>query len=302
MDAPNDLLDALDADLSNDNFQTPNANTSNSKYTSVAPVRFSGRNDLYKLPDFLNTIEAQLFARQLVNDQDRISFVGRSLLGPAANWFVGWCRHSPTPHEFLKFITDFKHNFIGLIDPHAVLNAFQKLQEKNVGIDNYNLKFTHLLALMPEGVWTPKAELLFYFRGLQPGTACIVALMHPHAVGAAMAAAVETVSITNRALPTSGYADADGDIMMAAAMTQPHSNYSNDDDSYEVAAFQRGGGRGHPGGGHPSGGRNYHSGNTSRHSKNPSHKECYERNLCFCCYSPNYRFNDCPKRKASNRQ
>lgn len=41
-----------------------------------------------------------------------------------------------------------------MIDPHVVLNSFQKLQERNVGIDNYNAKLTHLSALMPEGIWS----------------------------------------------------------------------------------------------------------------------------------------------------
>ncbi|CAL9738113.1 Gag protein of Tms3 LTR-retrotransposon [Monosporozyma servazzii] len=294
-----DFLDALDADMA-ENASTGNMATtldvssSGGKYNSVAPIRFSGRHDLFKLPDFLNTIEAQLYARQLTSDTDRICFVGRSLLGPAANWYSIWCRNHLEPRNFNQFILDFKSKFTRMIDPHAVLNSFQKLQERNVGIDNYNAKFTHLLALMPEGIWTPKGELLFYMRGLQPETARIVALMHPADVTSAMEAAAETVSITNRALPTTGFLDFDGDIQMTAAMA-PHNPYDMGYDSHPVAAFHHGGGRGH------NGRTNNRNGNKPPHrSKHPSRQECFEKNLCFRCYSAKHRFNECPKKNASN--
>ena len=291
-----DFLDAIDADMAASASNTDTPATNNANHNSVAPIKFSGRHDLFKLPDFLYTIEAQMYSRELNTDHDRIAFVGRSLTGPAARWFVNWLRTTSTPDDFQVFINDFKTKFTRMIDPHAVLNAFQKLQERNVGIENYNTKFSHLLALMPEGIWTPKGELLFYFRGLQPETARIVALMHPSDVNAAMDAAVETVSITNRALPTTGIVDYEGDIQMAAAMNGLNLNHGTYD-SHQVAAFHRGGGRGSN-----RRGKQRQSDNHSRASRRPSRHECFEKNLCFHCYSPKHRYNDCPVRNASNRK
>lgn len=94
-------------------------------------------------------------------DIDRIGFFGRSLTGPAAQWFVTWIR-SHTEHHFDQFFVDFKNEFVEMIDPHAFFNAFQRSKEASVGIDVYNQKSSQLLALMPANIWTPKGELLFY--------------------------------------------------------------------------------------------------------------------------------------------
>lgn len=61
---------------------------SSSKNYSTAPIRFSGRYDLFKLLDFLLTVEAQLYAQNLQTDAERIALFGRNLTGPAAQWYA----------------------------------------------------------------------------------------------------------------------------------------------------------------------------------------------------------------------
>ena len=300
-----DFLDAVDntapsaasADTTNPvdtSTVTPSTTPSELKYYSTASVRFSGRNDLFRLPDFLVTVEAQIYARNLQSDVDRISFFGRSLTGPAAQWFVNWIR-THDQHQFDQFLIDFKNKFIGMIDPHAIFNAFQQLKEANVGIDLYNQKFSQLLALMPANIWTTKGELLFYYRGLTPDTARMVALARPTTIEAAMEAASETVSITNRAFPSFTNYDMDGDIRMAAALDPVYLDDSSRSNSH-VAAIQ------------PSRGRRRRYNNPrpsyKKHPqmKRPSRQECMDKGLCFRCFKASHRYSECPDRKASNPQ
>ncbi|KAK5779539.1 hypothetical protein RI543_003430 [Arxiozyma heterogenica] len=103
----NEFLDAIDASTVTEHYTTaptttPTSTTnptsdptsapapvpSDSKYYSTVPMRFSGRYDLFKLPDFFVTVEAQLYARNLQTDVDRIAFFGRNLTGPAVQWYV----------------------------------------------------------------------------------------------------------------------------------------------------------------------------------------------------------------------
>lgn len=273
---------------------TPSTTPSELKYYSTAPIRFSGCNDLFKLPDFLITVEAQIYARNLQFDVDRISFFGRSLTGPAAQWFVNWIR-THDQHQFDQFIVDFKNKFIGMIDPHAIFNAFQQLKEANVGIDLYNQKFSQLLALIPANIGATKGELLFYYRGLNPDTARMVALARPTTIEAAMEAASETVSITSRSFPSFTNYDMDGDIRMAAALD----SLSLDDSSCynpHVAAVQPSRGRG----------RRYNNPRSSymkpQQMKRPSRQECMNKGLYFYCFKAAHRYSECPNCKASNPQ
>ncbi|KAK5960496.1 uncharacterized protein PWA37_001918 [Arxiozyma heterogenica] len=307
----NEFLDAIDASTATEHHTTAPTTTpapttnltadptsapapvpSDSKYYSTAPMRFSGRYDLFKLPDFLVTVEAQLYARNLQTDVDRIAFFGRNLTGPAAQWYVQWIRNHDQ-HSYEQFLVDFKNKFIGMIDPHAILNAFQRLKEATVGIDAYNQKFSQLLALMPSNIWTPKGELLFYYRGLTPDTARMVALARPTTVDAAMEAASETVSITNRSFPTFTTYDMDGDIHMTAALN-PVPMDSTTDHHPQVAAVYRSHGRGGRKGNHKSSQAN------KQPIKRPSRQYCIDHGLCFYCYKPLHRYSDCPNRKASS--
>lgn len=227
-------------------------------------------------------------------DIDRIGFFGRSLTGSAAQWFVTWIR-SHTEHHFDQFFVDFKNEFVEMIDPHAIFNAFQRSKEASVGIDVYNQKFSQLLALMPANIWTPKSELLFYYRGLTPDTARMVALARPTTIEAAMEAASKTVSITSRSFPSFINYDMDGDIPMAAAMN-PSSLNDLSDSGIPVAAVHQSRGRGRRNGSHkPSPNTNH----TGRHYL--SRQQCIDRGLCFHCHKPFHRYSECPARKASNK-
>ncbi|KAK5963053.1 uncharacterized protein PWA37_004754 [Arxiozyma heterogenica] len=195
----NEFLDAIDSSNATEhNITSPTPAPdltftsapvpSNSKNYSTAPMRFSGRYDLFKLPDFLLTVEAQLYAQNLQTDVERIAFFGRNLTGPAAQWYAQWIQNHNQPY-YEQFLIDFKNKFISIINLHAIFNEFKRLKEANVGIDTYNQNFSRLLALIPADIWTPKGELLFYYRGLTPNTAYKVALAHPTTVDAAMEAA-----------------------------------------------------------------------------------------------------------------
>ncbi|KAK5780105.1 hypothetical protein RI543_002647 [Arxiozyma heterogenica] len=124
-------------------------------------------------------------------------------------------------------------------------------------------------------------------------TARMVALARPTTVDAAMEAASETVSITNRSFPTFTTYDMDGDIHMTAALN-PVPMDSTTDHHPQVAAVYRSHGRGGRKGNHKSSQAN------KQPIKRPSRQYCIDHGLCFYCYKPLHRYSDCPNRKASS--
>lgn len=167
-----------------------------------------------------------------------------------------------------------------MINLHAIFNEFKRLKEANVGIDAYNQKFSQLLALIPADIWTPKGELLFYYRGLTPDTAYKVSLAHPTTVDAAMEAATFNM---------------DSDIHMTSSVNPAPVDFADDYHPRITAVYhsqRRGGRKG-----------NQKLSQTKRQSNKPSFRRyCIDHGLCFYCYQSSHHYSDCPNRKANNLQ
>ncbi|CCD23150.1 uncharacterized protein NDAI_0B01160 [Naumovozyma dairenensis CBS 421] len=277
-----------------------------------APATFSGLQDIMTLPTFLTTMKLQFITRSITTDSDKIAFFGRNLSGPAVNWFLHWFENAAPATTYETFLDCFRDHFFKRLDPNKIINEMNSISQAQLGVEQYNARFSQLWALMPPHVWTEQGAILAYLRGLSGDTARLVMLAHPKTLNEALEYAYETTAIGERFIngQHTNYVDADGDITMAPVLSPtyghsvsavyprgnsfPNRNRSNGryNNNYDKTHTR------------PRTTANYPKPNNSnpryQHSGEISRNECIQRHLCFRCKRGGHSARECRAPQASN--
>ncbi|CAL9737122.1 Retrotransposon Gag protein [Monosporozyma servazzii] len=258
--------------------------------------KFSGRGDLLALPDFLYTMELQLMLKNDPTERQKIGFVLLHFEGPAAKWGSTWIKSSTSDTTYETFLAALQSHFAAQLDPHRLLNLFDRIAEETSGIERYNDQFNTLLSLMPQNFWTEDGIMATYTRRLTPTTQKLVYLSQPQSLQEAMDAAYNSIALNQRHFSTADTRvlfDGDGDVIMAAAIhpesinaAQSHSAYSKPNSQYQSYSNNNG--------------RSNQNSYQSNVADAPNREQCLAQNLCFYCKRPGHSISKCRTRMNKN--
>ncbi|XP_070025560.1 uncharacterized protein [Nicotiana sylvestris] len=140
------------------------------QFLSLTPPEFSGTDPEADLQDFLDDMYKTLRVMK-ATEKEAVELASYRLRGPAHYWFEMWedsCRDGSPSARWNEFVDAFMDHFLPVETMASRATDFEILEQGNMSVWEYHMKFMRLSKYAPQLVPTMDARVQRFVQGLSP--------------------------------------------------------------------------------------------------------------------------------------